>query len=446
MNGLGLHTGRLREPLCCSAGRRGKKDPGTGFPESSDDTQGSCGLSSTGAAGKDEHFAPCRLQDRLHLDLVILHTGPAADPLSKAIGVHADPVFVAVDRVQPLGCARLGKKEWREVDGFCRGFGCGVIRFFRILFFYGDRFRDDVLRPDHLVERHREDVLLYIQKFCPGFQEHVPCRIAVPVFRQPVQSIQDAAPQAGVLLPPEAHLFGDRVCRFKTDAPDILRQAVGVLLHHLNALVPVGLEDLRGVARRNVVLLQKEHDILDLLLLLPALLNPIHAHAPDPGHLKEAVRVFLDDIQRVGAKLLYDPARKTGADPLHETAPEVFLNSVHGCGQRLLEGLHGELAAVFGVDPPGATEVEYAPHMHVRHGTHNSHEVLVALCAAFDDGISVVRILVGDAFYDAAEVFHQYFPLHWFFCGFERQEGGGLLRPDAALVDPHGVEPVIIGC
>ena len=50
------------------------------------------------------------------------------------------------------------------------------------------------------------------------------------------------------------------------------------------------------------------------------------------------------------------------------------------------------LAAVFGVDPPGAAEVEYAPHMHVRHGTHNSHKVLVALCAAFDNGISVVRV------------------------------------------------------
>ena len=64
----------------------------------------------------------------------------------------------------------------------------------------------------------------------------------------------------------------------------------------------------------HLMALQKEHDILDLLLLLPALLNPFYADLPYPFHRNEFIRRILNHIQRILSELLDDPLCKLRSD------------------------------------------------------------------------------------------------------------------------------------
>ena len=126
------------------------------------------------------------------------------------------------------------------------------------------------------------------------------------IVRELIQGIEDPAAQAHIFLMVESHLFRNGIRRFEPDTPDIICQAIRIFLHYLDAVIPIGLVDLGRMAGRDIVTLQKEHDVLDLLLLLPALLDPLHADLPDAGHLQQAVRILLDHVQRIGTKLLHD--------------------------------------------------------------------------------------------------------------------------------------------
>ena len=220
----------------------------------------------------------------------------------------------------------------------------------------------------------------------------------------------------------KAHLFRDDIRRPETDAPDIIRKTVGILLYDPDAVISVGLVDPGGMAGRDVVALQEEHDVLDLLLLQPALFDPLHTHLADAGHLQQQIRILLDHVQRLRPELPYDAAGELRAHALDQTAAEILLNAVDRRRQRLLKSLHGKLAAVLAVDPPGTPEIQHASHMHIRHGAHYRHQILIALRPALDDRVAVFRILVSDAFHNAPQMFHllcHLLPCYgaWHLCG-----------------------------
>ena len=48
--------------------------------------------------------------------------------------------------------------------------------------------------------------------------------------------------------------------------------------------------------------------------------------------------------------------------------------------------------------------------MDIGHVAYHRHQVLIAFGPAFDDGIAVFRILVGDALNDAAQMIHHFSP------------------------------------
>ena len=377
-----------------------QQDLCAGFPEGGDDTEGRGGLAGPGAAGQDKDLALYGRQDRLHLDVVILHAGPEADTCRKSRRVRMDPAGIGIDRRQPFCRADFGKIKGRKIDGFFRDVAVLCI------FGKGNRLCDHILHPDHFIQRDIQEIFLHGKQLRPGLYKHVPGRVAVPFVGKPVQGIEDAASQAGIFFMAEPHLLRDGIRRPETDAPDVICQTVGIFLHDFDALASVGLEDLRRMAGGNVVALQEKHDILDLFLLLPALFDAFHTDPADAGHLQETVRCFFDHIQRIRSELPHDAACKFGADAFYKTAPQILFNAVDGCRERLFKSFHGKLAAIPAVDAPGAAKIQDTAHMHVRHGAHDRYQVLVPFCPALDDRVAVLRILIGDAFYDAPQVFH----------------------------------------
>ena len=228
------------------------------------------------------------------------------------------------------------------------------------------------------------------------------------VLREPVQGIKNAAPQADIFFLLKAHLLSDGIRGFKADSPDVIRKAVGVFLHDLYALVPIGLVDLGRVARADIMALEKEHDVLYLFLLLPAAFDPLHPQLPDAGDLDQPVGIFFDHVQCIRAELLHDPLCKFRADSLDKAAPEIFLDPVDGRRQCLLVGFHRKLPAVFCIHLPAAGQRQYAPDVYLRHGADDGHQILVTLCAALDDGIPVLLVLICNSLYDAAKALHSF--------------------------------------
>ena len=152
--------------------------------------------------------------------------------------------------------------------------------------------------------------------------------------------------------------------------------------------------------------LQEKHDVLDFLLLLPALFDLLDPHFPDPGNRIEPVRVGLDDLKGVLAKFLDDLLRVLRADALDQAAAKVFLDPEYSGRQCLLECLHGELPAVFRIHPPASAKLQNGSHMDIRHGADNGHKVRISLHAALDDRVAVLSILICDSFHYTAKMIH----------------------------------------
>ena len=204
----------------------------------------------------------------------------------------------------------------------------------------------------------------------------------------------------------ESHFFRNDIRRAKADPPDIVCQAIGIFLHHRNAVRPIGLEDLCRVAGTHIVPLQKEHDVFDLLLLDPALFDLLHARFPDARDTVEPVRITFDHFERVFTEGLHDPAGILGADSPDQSAPQVFFNPVDCRGQCLFKAFHGKLAPVPGVDLPAACQQQDTSHMYFRHQADHRHQIAESFCPAANHGIAVHFVVIGNTLYYAAQFFH----------------------------------------
>ena len=224
----------------------------------------------------------------------------------------------------------------------------------------------------------------------------------MPFIGELVQRIKQACPEALIAVVPKAKLGGNGVCGLETNAPDIVRQTVRVLFYNLEAVLPIFLIDSGGVRGADIVGLEKEHDVFDFLLRFPALLDPLHPQLAEPANLQKLVRLLLDDLQRVLPEGVYDQVRELWANPLDQTAAEIFLNAVYGSRQGLLKLGYGELPPVPGVHFPGSLQGQHAAGMNLRHIPDDSHKLRIALRPALQHGKARFRTLIGRALHNAS--------------------------------------------
>lgn len=201
----------------------------------------------------------------------------------------------------------------------------------------------------------------------------------MPFVRELSQCIEDAAPAPPRVFLLIAHFPGDAVGGLEADAPDIVGKAVGILPYLLDALLAVFPVDFGRIGRTHAVALQKEHDVLDVFLFLPALTDLRHALASDVGDFVEPFYVGLDDVDGFRSEPLDDGPGEPRADALDQSAAEVFLDAVHRGGHRLLPRRGDELAAVAFVHLPLAAAQKNTPHRNLQQVTHERNEVAVAL-------------------------------------------------------------------
>ena len=156
----------------------------------------------------------------------------------------------------------------------------------------------------------------------------------------------------------------------------------------------------------DIMALQKDHDVFDLFLLLPAFFDPVHAEPADPVYLQQLLRILFDHSQRIFSESLDDPPGILRTDPFYKAAAEILFNAINCRRQRFLKCLHLKLPAIFPVDPPAPPEGQHTADMDIGHRAHNCHQLLKPLRPAFDHRIAVHGILVSDPFHNTSEMLH----------------------------------------
>ena len=195
----------------------------------------------------------------------------------------------------------------------------------------------------------------------------------------------------------DAQLLRDLVGGLEADAPDVLGQPIGIGFNGRDGLVPIGLVDLHRVGRGDAFGLQEQHDVADLALFVPRLLdhrNPLFA---DALHSQQRARLVLDDLQRLQAEQLHHPLCITGPTPLISPLPRYFSMAKAVAGLLVCSAPPQTVART-----PGAPSTDLArqllSHDRVREVSDQRDQIPRPLHRQPPDRIAVLLIVVGDTF------------------------------------------------
>ena len=383
MNGLGLHACRFAHTLGGTSRRSRQQHAQAGFFQGRDNSLCRGRLTRTGAAGQHHDLGRDGLSDSRELNFVVFDAGFRGEGRRVEKPVEQRTARTLCQISQATRRTALGMVERRKVNGLLvenKVFGlkhpCKGV-------------------TDSRFARFKKLPRSLYQLFLPG--------VDMSFVRKLSQRIEDAAPAPSRVLFLIAHLCGDAVGGLEADAPDIVGKAVGIFFHLVDTLLAVFPVDFRRIGRAYAIALQKEHDVLDVLLLLPALPDLRHTLTPDIGDFVEPFDVGFDDVDRFRSEPLDDSPGEPGADAFDQSAAEVFFDPVHRGGHRLLPRCGDELAAVAFVHLPFAAAQKNAAHRNLQQVTHERDKVAITLHLDLQHRVTVLGILIGNAFHDAAQ-------------------------------------------
>ena len=383
MDGLGLHARRLAHTLGGTSRRSRQQHAQAGFFQGRDNSLRRSRLTRTGAAGQHHDFGRDGLPDSRKLNFVVFDAGFRGEGRRIEKPVEQRTARTLCQISQATRRTALGMVERRKVNGLLvenKVFG---------LKHPGEGVTDSCFARFKKLPRS-----LY-QLFLPG--------VDMSFVRKLSQRIEDAAPAPSRVLFLIAHLCGDAVGGLEADAPDIVGKAVGILPHLVNTLLAVFPVDFGRIGRAHAVALQKEHDVLDVFLLLPTLADLRYTLTSDVRNFVKPFDLRLDDVDGLRSESLDDSPGEPGADALDQSAAEVFFDPVHRGGHRLLPCRGDELAAVAFVHLPFAAAQKDAAHGNLQQVTHERDKVAIALHLDLQHRVSVLGILIGDTFHDTAQ-------------------------------------------
>ncbi len=340
----GLDAGRLGEPFGRPAGGRGERhfDPFLG--QDADEAANQRGLARARAAGDHQELAQEAPADRLpllvgELDPLFL-AQPAEGPVR--IDLEGTGRRRAEDEApEPLGERRFGGVEGGEIDrGFARprrgkGRLSGSAPLHHGLAGGGDR-----------LERPVERLGLDASEQGRGLGEQPLPR---EVEMSPLAPLGERVEQPGLKpawgVGSEAERRGDPIGALEPDAEHLGGEPERVLAHHRERVRAEAPVDPVGVAGRDAVRLEEDHQLAHALLLVPGAPDVGAPFRADPGHLGQAVRRALDHLERLQAEASDDPFRHFNPDAADHPRGEIALDTDEGGRGDGLERQGAELAA-----------------------------------------------------------------------------------------------------
>lgn len=383
VHGGGVRSGQLGESLGGTARRRREhhlRPPGARQLHDRADRER---LAAAGAPGEHRDLLGERQPDGLLLPGCQLHARTPLQPGQCLVPGHVvetgHPVLGGAQEAQQLGReGEFGAVEGDQIDGRDRvraAVGTGDLLAYDARLPYATglvlvlgrlrQFRqafDDQARV-HLEQLHRVgDQLLLGEE-------------AVALVGGLRQGVLEARLDALGAVVRDADGLGDLVRGEEADAPDVGGQAVGLVLDDRDRRVAVLLVDAHRDRRRHLDGLEEKHDLLDRLLLLPGVGDLLGALGAEAGDLDEALRLLLDDLERVQPEVPGDAVGEDRADALDQAGAEVAADALDGGGQDGRVVLHRELLAVLRVGAPPALHPERLAHLGAEERAHDGEQI-----------------------------------------------------------------------
>ena len=129
----------------------------------------------------------------------------------------------------------------------------------------------------------------------------------MPVRRRLIECIQDAALDAEIRICHDSYLRRDLVCHLKTDARNIVRQLIRIVLENRVHCRTVFLVDFNRQIDGNAIILQKHHRLAHIALFLDLFTDGHRHFFTDSLDLREAFRLFFHDAECIRLKFFNYP-------------------------------------------------------------------------------------------------------------------------------------------
>ena len=261
---------------------------------------------------------------------------------------------------------------------------------------------------------------IHVQKTDALFHERFEGHVDVTVIGLGLQDIPDAGLDPGGVSGIDSQVHGDLVGGLETDAPDVRGQAVRVLRDLPDGLVTVSLVDFNRVGHADVMTDQKLHDLLDVLLFLPARSDYVDGLPRDALDFGQPVRRLFDDREGVFAEVIDDHRGFGRPESLDEPRTQVLAYAVRGSGLDRLGIYDLELLAVLLVGYPVTGDFDAFAGRYFRKFARYGQQSVPRGCAGkvlggsagvrfgahSRDRVAGLLALVGDAFDGTGENVH----------------------------------------
>ena len=212
-----------------------------------------------------------------------------------------------------------------------------------------------------------------------------------------VQEVQQPRGQAGRGQGVKVEAAGQAVGGEKPQAVDIQGQLIGVGGHHFHRPGAILLIDLGGHGHTHAQALQGHQHLPGRFMGLPVPANLVHLLGPDPGHLRQALRVVVDHRQGLGAEMGHQALGQFGADALDEPRGQIFFDAGHRGGEHRVPPHHPELLPPLGMHLVAALEVELFPFLDRGQRPHHGGGLAASPDPEAHHGVVAVRVGEGEA-------------------------------------------------
>ena len=131
-------------------------------------------------------------------------------------------------------------------------------------------------------------------------------------------------------------------------------------------------------------------------MLFPAFCNFADTFFSDSVHFPQPENIRLDHSDRIRAKFLHNPFRIFRSNPFDQPGTQIFFNAKNSRRHRLFPGLCLKLSAITTVHFPVSIDQKHRTNIDIQKTADHRHQILIIFHRTFQNGISVVRILVSD--------------------------------------------------
>ena len=240
---------------------------------------------------------------------------------------------------------------------------------------------------------------------CRNADEALPREIGMPFLACPLQRIFQPRLEAKFGIPLHTRILCDFIRREKTNALDVIDEAVWVFLYFRKAQFTICLIELHRLRDCNPKFLKRKHDVPHIALRGKGLRDLSRAQAADPRHLRQALRRVLEHRERIEAKRTHDLPRRALPYPSNQAAPQVVYKSRQRCRRKGAAAFCPKLAAIGRVFRPCAGNFDALAHICKRKRTYR-RDLIPGLIDKFQHGKAVFLIAEYDVFYGTLDFFH----------------------------------------